>query len=161
MAALRRKLKIRTLFNCLGPLANPARAGYQLLGVGRLELLDLLAGALARLGVRRALLVCGRDGLDEVSLCGPTLVREVRGHHLQAWEWTPDDFGLAPCTLAEIQAAGPAESAALVTFQLFCRNSSTTYSRSNFLFVRFRASPKVCRPGRSVSAFAPKSIFSG
>ena len=78
VAALRRRLGVRTIFNCLGPLVNPAEAPYQLLGVGWPELLDPLAGAVARLGTRRALLVCGRDGLDEVSLSSTTVVREVR-----------------------------------------------------------------------------------
>src|SRR5206468_9975124 len=94
VGSVRGRLGVRTLFNCLGPLANPARAAYQLLGVGRPDLLDTLAGALAILGTRHALLVCGRDGLDEVSLSAPTLVREVRGHDVTAWEWTPEDFGL-------------------------------------------------------------------
>jgi anthranilate phosphoribosyltransferase len=102
------------LFNALGPLANPARAASQLLGVGRLDVLDRLAGAVAILGTRRALLVCGRDGLDEVSLAGPTLVREVRGHRVAAWEWTPEDFGLARCTADELRADGPGESAAII-----------------------------------------------
>jgi anthranilate phosphoribosyltransferase len=114
VAPLRRRLRIATLFNCLGPLANPAGASHQLLGVGRPELLDLMAGALARLGTRRALVVCGRDGLDEVSLSAPTLVREVRGHAVTPWEWTPADFGLAPCALDELQADGPQASAATV-----------------------------------------------
>jgi anthranilate phosphoribosyltransferase len=114
IAALRRRLRIPTLFNCLGPLANPAGASHQLLGVGRPELLELMAGALARLGTRRALVVCGRDGLDEVSLSAPTLVREVRGHVVRAWEWTPADFGLEPCTLEELHADGPETSAAIV-----------------------------------------------
>jgi anthranilate phosphoribosyltransferase len=108
---VRRRLGVRTLFNSLGPLANPAGAAYQLLGVGRPELLDRLAGALAQLGTRRALVVCGRDGLDEVSLSAPTLVREVRGHDVTAWEWTPADFGLEPCLLDDLQAEGPEESA--------------------------------------------------
>src|SRR5438309_621101 len=79
VGAVRRRLGVFTLFNCIGPLANPAGAAYQLLGVGRLDWLDRLAGALARLGTRHALLVCSRDGMDEVSLSAPTLVREVRG----------------------------------------------------------------------------------
>jgi len=111
---LRRRLGVRTLFNCLGPLANPAAAPYQLLGVGRAEWLDRMAGALLRLGTRRALLVCGRDGLDEVSLSGPTLVREVRDGTVLAHEWTPGDFGLEPVAVEELHVSGPEESAAVV-----------------------------------------------
>jgi anthranilate phosphoribosyltransferase len=114
VAPVRRKLGVRTLFNSLGPLANPARAAYQLLGVGRPELLDTLAGALSMLGVRHALLVCGRDGLDEVSLAAPTLVREVRDGKVSAWEWTPEDFGVGRCTAQELRADGPHESAAVI-----------------------------------------------
>lgn len=114
VAAVRRQLRVRTLFNCLGPLVNPAGAAYQLIGVGHADLLDLLAGALAHLGIRHAVLVCGRDGLDEVSLTAPTQVREVSGHEVRALEWTPEDFGLPRCTLAELQADGPARSAAII-----------------------------------------------
>jgi anthranilate phosphoribosyltransferase len=107
-------LRSRTLFNCLGPLANPAGATYQLLGVGRRELLDPLAGALARLGTRRALLVWGCDGLDEVTLAAATLVREVQGPSIHEHEWTPESFGLEGCTLAELHAEGPRQSAAVI-----------------------------------------------
>ncbi|HZU36809.1 MAG TPA: anthranilate phosphoribosyltransferase, partial [Gemmataceae bacterium] len=80
VAAVRRKLRLRTMFNCLGPLANPAGAAFQLIGVGRRELLEPVAGALAKLGSRHALVVCGEDGLDEVTLGAATLVREIRGY---------------------------------------------------------------------------------
>ncbi|QEG32233.1 Anthranilate phosphoribosyltransferase [Gemmata obscuriglobus] len=114
VSALRKKLGVRTLFNLLGPLANPANAPYQLLGVGKSELLDPLAAALARLGVRQAVLVCSRDGLDEVSLTAPTMVRVVRGNEYEAREWQPSEFGLAPVPLAAIRAQDATESAAAV-----------------------------------------------
>jgi anthranilate phosphoribosyltransferase len=114
VAALRRKLGVRTVFNLLGPLANPANAPYQLLGVGKPELLDPLAGALAALGTRQAVLVCSRDGLDEVSLAAPTMVRVVRGEEYEAREWNPADFGLGAVAVPDIKAAGPSESAAII-----------------------------------------------
>jgi anthranilate phosphoribosyltransferase len=126
VAALRRRLGVPTLFNCLGPLANPAGATHQLLGVGRPDQLDLMAGALARLGTRRALVVCGRDGLDEVSLSAPTLVREVIGTQVNNLEWTARDFGLAPCSLAELHAAGPEQSAAMIRSILEGREGPAT-----------------------------------
>jgi anthranilate phosphoribosyltransferase len=114
LGALRRRLRIRTLLNCLGPLANPAGAAYQLLGVGRRELLDPLAGALARLGTRKAILVWSTDGLDEVSLSATTLVREVKGNTVRSTEWNADHFGLEPCQLSELLADGAQESAAMI-----------------------------------------------
>lgn len=114
VAPVRRQLRARTLFNCLGPLANPAGAPCQLIGVGRAEWLDPLAGAVARLGTRCTFLVHGRDGLDEVSLAAPTLVREVRGHTVLAREWTADDFGLEGCRLEDLLVSGPEQSASLI-----------------------------------------------
>ena len=76
---VRRELAVRTIFNLLGPLTNPAGATRQLIGVADVRFLDTVAGALARLGVERALVVCGEDGLDEVSIAGPTHVAEVSG----------------------------------------------------------------------------------
>lgn len=114
VASLRRKLGVRTIFNLLGPLANPASAPYQLLGVGKPEVLDPLAGAVANLGTRQSVLVCSFDGLDEVSLAAPTMVRIVRGNEFETREWTPEDFGLSHVSLRALKAAGPTESAAII-----------------------------------------------
>jgi anthranilate phosphoribosyltransferase len=114
VAPIRRQLGIPTIFNLLGPLANPARAEYQLLGVGKARLRPLLAAALARLGVRRAVVVCGDDGLDEVTLYGATAVTDVVGGSLRELRWTPDDFGLRAAPLDALRVAGPDESAAMI-----------------------------------------------
>jgi anthranilate phosphoribosyltransferase len=94
VAEVRRRLGFRTIFNLLGPLLNPASAKRQLLGVGRPELLDLLAQTLARLGGVEALVVHGGDGLDEITLSGPTHVRKVVGGNVEATVWYPESFGL-------------------------------------------------------------------
>jgi anthranilate phosphoribosyltransferase len=114
VASVRRRLGVPTIFNCLGPLANPAGASRQLLGVGRPELLDLMAQALAQLGTQHAILICSREGLDEVSLSAPTSVRRVRGARVSAEEWGPSDFGLAPCRLDELAVRDAEESARMI-----------------------------------------------
>jgi anthranilate phosphoribosyltransferase len=114
LAAVRRRLGVPTIFNCLGPLANPAGAKRQLLGVGRADLLDRMAGALAKLGTEHALLVCSEDGLDEVSLSAPTQVRIVRQDRVRSLTWTPADTGLAACSLAELRADDIQASAQMV-----------------------------------------------
>jgi anthranilate phosphoribosyltransferase len=114
VAALRRRLGMPTILNCLGPLANPAGAPNQLLGVGRPELVDVIAGALQRLGTRRTLVVCSHDGLDEVSLSASTRVCEVTSSGTRTWEWTPRDFGLAPCSLQDLRAEDADASARII-----------------------------------------------
>jgi anthranilate phosphoribosyltransferase len=114
VANARRALGVPTIFNCLGPLANPAGASRQLLGVGRMELLDLLANALAELDTRHAYVICSEDGLDEVSLSAPTQVREVRGGQVIAHVWTARDFGLESCKLDELSASDADASAAII-----------------------------------------------
>ncbi len=114
VAAVRRRLGTPTIFNILGPLANPAAAPLQLLGVGRSQLQPLLAAALALLGCRRGLVVHGCDGLDEVTLSGPTAVVEVSAGGLRQFGWTPADFGLPAGDLAALQVTGPAQSAAII-----------------------------------------------
>jgi anthranilate phosphoribosyltransferase len=126
VAPIRRRLRMRTLFNCLGPLANPARTPYQLIGVGRAAWLEPMAGALSQLGIRHAFLVHGRDGLDEVSLGGPTLVREIRGNRIVVHEWVPEDFDLPPALRSELSVATPEESAAVIRAVLEGRQGPAT-----------------------------------
>lgn len=114
VAAVRRQLPFPTIFNLLGPLANPAGARYQLLGVGRREIRPLMAEALVRLGTTRSLVVSGDDGLDELTIAAPSRVSEAAAGSVREFEWTPEDFGLARGSLDELRAAGPAESAAMI-----------------------------------------------
>jgi anthranilate phosphoribosyltransferase len=114
VAPVRKRLGMPTLFNLLGPLSNPAGADYQLLGVGSAPLRPLLADALALLGVRRALVVRGADGLDEVTLSGATDVTEVGRTVSGEFRWTPEDFGLRRAALSGLQVEGPEKSAAVI-----------------------------------------------
>jgi anthranilate phosphoribosyltransferase len=108
---VRLQIRFRTVFNILGPLTNPARASYQLLGVSRRELVEMLGEALSRLGTRHAFVVCGHDGLDEVSLTGPTFVCQVREGTTHALQWHPQDFGLPACRLEDLAISSATESA--------------------------------------------------
>ena len=114
VAPVRKQLGIPTIFNILGPLVNPAGAPFQLVGVGRPALRPLLAESLALLGARRALVVHGSDGLDEVTLTGPTDVAQAQEGRLDGLTWQPADFDLPTIDLASIQVAGPDESATLI-----------------------------------------------
>ena len=114
VAVVRRKLAVPTIFNLLGPLSNPASAGFQLLGVGRGELRSLLAAALSKLGTQRAVVVCGADGLDEVTLAAPNHVTLVEGANQQEQTWNPQDFGFQLQDLEAIQADNPESSAAII-----------------------------------------------
>lgn len=117
LAPIRKQLPFRTIFNMLGPLANPLRPTHQLIGVSGSAAADLVAGALARLATTElAAIVTGVNDLDEVSLDGPTRVRWVEGGHLLAGTetWTPSDFDLPATTAADLRVSGPAESAAAI-----------------------------------------------
>jgi anthranilate phosphoribosyltransferase len=115
---VRRDLAVRTIFNLLGPLTNPAGASRQLIGVSDVSFLETIAGALARLGVDRALVVCGEDGLDELSVAAATKVVEVNGDELRSYTLAPGEAGVDPVepdALARDCAGGTPDQNAAVT----------------------------------------------
>lgn len=114
VAPVRQQLGIRTIFNLLGPLTNPAGAEYQLLGANRNETAHKLAEAKLQLGGTRTLVVCGNDQLDEISLWGATLVFDIRPGSLSTEQWTARDFGLPECTPDQLRVSSPQESAAVI-----------------------------------------------
>lgn len=108
---VRKELAVRTIFNFLGPLTNPAGASRQLIGLSDQGFLDTIAGALARLGVKRALVVSSDDGLDEMSTSGTTQVVEVDDGHLQRYTVSPGDVGLAVSSPEAVAGGTPQENA--------------------------------------------------
>lgn len=110
----RREMAVRTIFNVLGPLTNPAGAPHELMGVFSPALVEPLAEVLLRLGCRHVLVVHGEDGLDEISIGAPTLVAEGRDGQVRSYTIAPEDFGLTRAPLASIRVGSPAESLALI-----------------------------------------------
>ena len=110
-APVRKELGVRTVFNILGPLSNPAAATMQLLGVYDKKLAGPLARVLANLGVTRGVAVCGEDGLDEITLTGETEVHEIRFGEITSYTITPEQFGLKRCPLSELVGGTPEENA--------------------------------------------------
>ncbi len=108
---VRAQMKERTIFNILGPLTNPANATRQLLGVYDRELVEVLAQALSNLGITRGMAVCGSDGLDEITVTGPTHCCEIRGKELRSFDITPEQFGLKTYPLGEVLGGTPQENA--------------------------------------------------
>ena len=111
---VRKGIGIRTLFNILGPLANPAGATRQLLGVFSEELVEPMAHVLYNLGVKDAMVVYGTDGMDEISLSAPTKVCEVRDGKFTSYEITPEQFGLKRCKKEDLVGGNPEENAVIV-----------------------------------------------
>jgi anthranilate phosphoribosyltransferase len=112
--AVRRELRMRTMFNLLGPLTNPARASGQVVGVYSLELVEKLAEALSMLGLRRAVVVHGLDGLDEITITGPTRIAEAREGVVRSYEVEPEEFGMKRAPLEEITGGDAQENAAII-----------------------------------------------
>ena len=111
---VRRELRMRTMFNLLGPLTNPARASGQVVGVYSLDLVEKLAEALSMLGLRRALVVHGLDGLDEITITGTTRVAEAREGSVRSYEIEPEEFGMTRAALEDIAGGDATENAAII-----------------------------------------------
>lgn len=108
---VRKEMGVRTLFNILGPLANPAGASMQLLGVYSEDLVEPLARVLRNLGVKKAMVVYGKDSIDEISLSAPTKVCEFKGDDFKTYEITPEQFGFTRCKKEDLVGGEPQENA--------------------------------------------------
>jgi anthranilate phosphoribosyltransferase len=124
---VRRELRMRTMFNLLGPLTNPAHASGQVVGVYALDMVEKLAEALSMLGLRRALVVHGLDGLDEITITGPTRVAEARDGTVRTYEVDPEEFGMKRATLADISGGDAAENANIIREVLSGKKSPRRY----------------------------------
>ncbi len=111
VAPVRKELSVRTIFNILGPLSNPAGASMQLMGVYDESLVEPLGEVLFRLGVKRGMVVYGKDGLDEISMSAPTKVCQIRDGWFKTYTINPEDYGFKLCDKSELIGGNPAENA--------------------------------------------------
>jgi anthranilate phosphoribosyltransferase len=118
LASARRRIGQPTIFNCLGPLCNPASAPHQVIGVWNRELAKTIAEVLARIGTKKSWVVHGDDGLDEITLTGGTYVYEIAGENMRSFEITPSDFGISSSNSVP-RISNPVESAAIIR-QILC-----------------------------------------
>jgi anthranilate phosphoribosyltransferase len=156
----RRQLAVRTVFNILGPLTNPAGARRQVMGVFAPELVEPIASVLDNLGVVRAMVVHSEDGMDELSLCAPTTVAEVRDKQISVCTLAPEDFGLERVSRGELVVGSAKESVQAVRAVL---GGGRGPHRD---FVVLNAAAAICAGGRaedlaSGMALAQESIDSG
>jgi anthranilate phosphoribosyltransferase len=110
----RAQLKVRTVFNILGPLANPAAACFQVVGVSSAEIMELMAGALHGLGLKHGFVVHGANGLDEVSVSSRTYVVEIRGDEVRQFVMTPEDFGIPTWKMDALIGGDAVENAKVI-----------------------------------------------
>jgi anthranilate phosphoribosyltransferase len=161
----RRELRMRTVFNLLGPLTNPAGASAQVVGVYDASLTELMARALGELGVKRAFVVHGADGLDEISIAGETYVAELRDASVRSYTVTPEDFGLHRAPLEAIRG-GDASHNAKIIHKIFGRSLLYREHGPHREIVLANASAALVAAGRATDFLdgvrvATKSIDSG
>jgi anthranilate phosphoribosyltransferase len=130
LAKVRRELGFPTIFNCVGPLCNPARASHRLIGVWDIGLVPKVANALALLGTSRSWIVHGNDGADEIALSGPTSVAEVVDGRVREFMISPEDFGISADPNKAVKANSPEESGQLIREILLGDRPDTSEERS-------------------------------
>ena len=160
VAPVRKELGIRTIFNVLGPLANPAGANMQLLGVYEEELVEPIAHVLYNLGVKKAMVVYGQDGLDEISMSAPTSMCEVKDGEFLRYSITPEEFGFGRCGKGALLGGTPQENAAIVREIL----SGVKGPKRDAVVLNSAAALHVARPEiaiRDAVALAEETIDSG
>ncbi len=124
VAAARAKLGVRTIFNCLGPLCNPARVQHYLLGVYDNGLREIYAQALARLGVKRALVVHGCDGMDEITTTGASMISEVNGQHIKHYRITPNKFNIPRVRPEDLRGGNAQDNARALMDVLYAKQNA-------------------------------------
>lgn len=120
----RREMKIRTVFNLLGPICNPARATAQVLGVYNEDLTEIMAQVLCELGTEKAFVVHGSDGLDEITISGESKISEVRDGDVRTYYVTPEDFGISRAPISEIQGGDARQNAEIIR-NILCNQGGT------------------------------------
>ncbi|MBI2682983.1 MAG: anthranilate phosphoribosyltransferase [Acidobacteriales bacterium] len=152
----RRELRLRTVFNLLGPLTNPAKASAQVVGVYDAGLVEKLAQALNMLGLQRALVVHGEDGLDEITITGPTRIGEVRDGWVKVYEVTPEQFGLKRAPITEISGGDVKENAEIIRRILDGEKSA----RRDVVLLNASAALVAAGHADSIEAAMPKAVRS-
>ncbi|MDI1243460.1 MAG: anthranilate phosphoribosyltransferase [bacterium] len=143
LGKVRRELGFPTIFNCVGPLCNPASAPHQLIGVWDEELVPKMASALARLGTKNAWIVNG-NGLDEISLEGETIVAEITGNDVRFTKIDPTVFGLESCTAEDIRCSDALSSSAMILRVL--KGDESNSAAENIVVMNAAAAISLCRP---------------
>jgi len=160
VAPVRRELGIRTIFNILGPLVNPAGANMELLGVYEPELIEPMAKVLCNLGVKRGMVVFGHDGLDEISISSPTTVCELRDGFIKSYEIEPEQFGLTRCKKEDLLGGTPPENAQITRDIL----SGVKGPKRDAVLINSAAAIHIAKPEISIKegiAIAEEAIDSG
>ncbi|MDR1913873.1 MAG: anthranilate phosphoribosyltransferase [Clostridiales bacterium] len=142
VAPVRKELGVRTIFNILGPLVNPAGANMELLGVYDRDLVEPMARVLCNLGVKRAMVVYGQDGLDEISLSSPTTVCQLKDGVFNSYEIVPENFGLRRCEKKDLVGGTPAENADITRAVL----SGSTGPKRDAVLLNSAAAISIARP---------------